>query len=487
MGERWRWDADYLDKGCLAATSREHGVSNAPTWELVVEGALSTDAIRRGLAHALARFPIAAGRLRPADEGVGPHRPLDRAKRFAWVTDATATSVEAAASLVAEVTVTGTEELESLRRTVWDRFVDPTVDPPVRITAARAAGANPPRTHVFVQQHHAVADGTAFLAFLDALVRGADAAQEGEAPGGPGEEAAPVGRVDEAAPLNLTPAKRRWWTFLGALGLLGAVLRALARPARPLPSNTSLDYRGGNRVARVRRDAATLARWRGATRAAGVGLSAALTAALYRAVGRWARELGTSPGHTTAVLAASTRPRRPVREDGPAACTSFANHLAGLGVSWDLSGPSEPTALAARFHAQIARQVLRSTHIKRLLFERWAARGLPLGAMRRMVFQARRAAYNLNFSNLIPLPTPPLAGTRFRVRDLLVTTPCLPRTAVVLTAVRFGGTVTFNLNYKESALPPGAGPRLAVLLDEALDETFHALGADSAAADGRSG
>jgi hypothetical protein len=88
--------------------------------------------------------------------------------------------------------------------------------------------------------------------------------------------------------------------------------------------------------------------------------------------------------------------------------------------------------------------------------------------MQRFVFESKRPAYNLNFSNLIPLEFPALGGEGWAVDKVLITTPVTPRTGIALTAIRYRGRVVFNFNYKSSAATRAETEALCRCFQEAL-------------------
>ena len=63
-----RYPLDYMDRGCLVGTSKEHGCSNAPTWELQVTGRIDPGACLAALQALVRRYPTCASTLAPVDE-----------------------------------------------------------------------------------------------------------------------------------------------------------------------------------------------------------------------------------------------------------------------------------------------------------------------------------------------------------------------------------------------------------------------------------
>lgn len=450
---------DYLDKGCLAASSAEHGVSNAPTWEFTVTGRLDPEALRRGLTRATARYPSCRARAVPRGGDSARARACDWVVGEPFDVDTLLEVVSLAPDDAAG--------LDAIRRRVRDRFLDAEVGPALHVTLVQrgAAGAQ-----LLIQQHHGLADGGAFIAFLQDLARAIDAPADAPLEV-PAEEV--VHRLPETAPLALSPWRRRWYVLAGLGVLLRLILRGIALPLRPLFHNRSLDYQGANRTEHLALPDTVLAEWKARAGAAGASLNSALTVAYFRAMGRWSAELGVPPGRTNATLAASTQ-----RRDAPV--RSFANHLAGFIATLRLDRPDGVRRQLAQVHDQVSRQARRHHHLKRLLFERWAAARMPLGKMRQLIFAAPRPAFCLNFSNLVPLPFATLRGEGWAAPTLRVTTPCIPRTGVVLTVIRYGGEVCFNVNYKESVVSQAQAQRLVAHLDGALTEVFEALASGTA-------
>jgi hypothetical protein len=157
-----------------------------------------------------------------------------------------------------------------------------------------------------------------------------------------------------------------------------------------------------------------------------------------------------------------TRPR-----DG--GFVSFANHLATLEVELNLARDLDPADAARAIHAQLKRQQARNRPIKRLVCERAIVAGMPLDKLQALVFDAKRPAFNLNLSNLIPLEFPVLSGPGWTVDEVLITTPVTPRNGVALTVVRYNGRVCFNFNYAASAVTAAQATELARRFRDALE------------------
>jgi hypothetical protein len=107
---------------------------------------------------------------------------------------------------------------------------------------------------------------------------------------------------------------------------------------------------------------------------------------------------------------------------------------------------------------------------KRLLWERMGVLLLPLEQMQRIIFETKRPASNLNFSNLIPLEFATLGGEGWRVEDVRITTPVAPRHGIVLTVIRYGGKLVFNFNYKTTAAMQEHTEELCQQFGDALEQ-----------------
>ena len=448
------YPCDYIDKGGLAVTDNARGCSGTPTWQLVVRGALDPAHVRSALADTVARYPSLRCRVQAID-----HADPLRARRFQYVEDP---AFDVGAILrVAEAR--DEAALAALVHEEQNRPLDLFADFPLTLTLARTGDD---ACRLLFRQHHAIADGRAFIELLGDFAGYLDAARAGRRPAA--ETLAPIHRRDELAPLSLAPlsltrARRFAWRLAGYLTLVGLVLRALFRPAVPLLQNLSNDYRGDNGTVHLAYDDAALAPWNAARKRAGASLNSLLTAALFCAAARWHRARKAPIGRARATLIMETRPR-----DG--GFRSFANHLATLDVGLPLDRSDDAAAMARAIQAQVDAQRRAQRPFKRLLAERAIVRGMPLGAMRRIVFESRRASYNLNFSNLIALDFPTLAGDGWRVEEVLITTPVTPRTGIALTAIRYGGRVTFNFNYKASAATRADAEALCREFAAVLDE-----------------
>ncbi len=439
----------YLDKGGLAATDRARGCSATPTWHLVVRGALDPAHVCAALDDLLVRYPSLATRVRALD-GAPPF-----ARRFAYVHDPAIT----AAAVFAVVELRGTAAtLDAVLAEHHDRYLDPYTEPPLTLTLVITADDT---CHLLFRQHHAIADGRAFIALLGDFARYLDAARAGRRP--EPETLAPVGRRDELEALGLSTARRIAWTWRGLGRLIAGRLVDAVRPLVPLRQNESNDYTGGNGTVHRVHDGAELARWKAAGKAAGASVNSWLTAALFVATRRWHAAIGRRVGRTRAAMMMETRPRDP-------AFVSFANHLATLEVTLDLRDDRPLAAVAPDVQRQVDRERASNAAFQRFLIERFFVRALPLDALQPLVFASKKPSRSLDFSNLIALEFPTIGGDGWTVEDVRITTPVIPRAGIVLTVIHYRGRVCFNFNYKASAVS-----RAEV---EALAEHFTAVLAD---------
>lgn len=423
------YPCDYIDKGGVAVTDRARGCSGTPTWQLLVRGALEPAHVERALADVVARYPSLTTNVQALD-GAPP-----LATRFRYAHDASF----ALAKIFEVVEARDADALESLARDVRNRHLDLFSDFPMTLTMARTGGG---ACRLLFRQHHALADGRAFIGLLGDFAAFLDAARAGRRP--PAESLAPVGRRGELEALALGRWRRAADTAAGYAWLTGAVMRALARPLAPLQQNRSNDYTGENGTVHWLIADDALDGWNAARKRIGASLNSLLTGALFVANRAWHRSLGVACGRVTGTLQMETRPR-----DGT--FVSFANHLATLDVEARLDRTGDPAAIVRAIQAQVDRQRARRTPIKRLLCERQLVSTMTIEQMQRFVFESKRPAYNLNFSNLIALEFPALGGDGWSVEDVLITTPVTPRTGIALTAIRYRGRLVFNFNYKSSA------------------------------------
>jgi len=445
------WPCDYVDKGGLAVTSRAHGCSGTPVWQLVVDGALDPEHVRQALADLTTRYPSLTTRIQSLD-GVPP-----LATRYRYAQDPGFRLDE----LFTHVDLRGDGDrgvLAALERELQDRHLDLYTDFPVTLTMAVTGDA---QSRLFFRQHHAIADGRAFIGLLGDFAVFLDAARTGRRP--TDGELEPIGRRRELDALALPRGRRVAWTVAGFSLLARSLLGGALRPSPLLLQNRSNDYTGENGVVHWLVDDAARAGWQRASERIGVSLNSLLTAALFEANRRWHRTRQMRLRRVTGSLVMETRPR-----DG--SFRSFANHLATLVVDVRVDRHADLAGLARELHAQVKRQRASHAPEKRLLGERQVVARMTIEQMQRFVFQTRRPAFNLNFSNLIPLDFPTLGGAGWRVDEVRICTPVTPRTGIALTVIRYSGRLCFNFNYKASAVARDEVETLRACFAEALSE-----------------
>ncbi|HUQ06556.1 MAG TPA: hypothetical protein VM261_28830 [Kofleriaceae bacterium] len=439
---------DYIDKGGLAVTSERHGCSGTPTWQLVVNGVPDPAAVRAALADLLVRYPTLTTRVQSLDAIP------EYARRFRYAS--APTEVDAMFELV-DLRGRPAGELDAVIQEVWDRHLDQFRDPPVSLTMVITGDAH---CRLLFRQHHGIADGRAFIGLLTDFAAFLRARQTGASPSPAALE--PIGRRGELEALGLSRATRVRYGLAGFGSLMASIVKALVRPTTMLVPNESADYTGANGAVRWIVDDTVLDDWQRARKELGVSQSALFTAALFVATQRWHQELGRRLGRVNASLVMETRPR-----DG--SFVSFANHLATLEVELDLKAPIDPATAARSFHAQLKRQLDGQRPLKRLVCERAIVATMPLDKLHELVFEAKRPAFNLNLSNLIPLDFPVLSGPGWTVAEVLITTPVTPRNGIVLTVVRYNGRVCFNFNYVASAVSAAQVTDVAGRFRDALE------------------
>ena len=424
------YPCDYIDKGGLAVTDRARGCSGTPTWQLMVAGALDAATVRRALADVMTRYPSLTTRVQSLDA-------VPRlARRFRYAHDPSFDVDQ----LFAVVDLRhDPSQLAALTCELHNRHLDLFTDAPLTLTMAITGDDH---CRLFFRQHHAIADGRAFIGLLVDFAAFLDDARAGRRPAP--SALAPIGRRTELEALGLPRLRRALDTVAGYGWLLRMLWRGLRHPVVALSQNRSNDYRGDNGTVHWLVGDGVLEGWNRARKRIGVSLNSLLTAALFLANQRWHRARGLPLGRTNGNLIMETRPR-----DG--SFISFANHLSTLDVEADLGRVDDLATLARTFQEQVDAQRRARTPIKRLLCERQLVLALPLEVLQRIVFQSERPSYAVNFSNLIALELPTLAGDGWRVEQILITTPVTPRTGIALTAIRYHGQLSFNFNFKSSA------------------------------------
>ena len=450
---------EYMDKVCLAATFAPWS-SFAPTWRLGIQGAVPEVALQQAMRWLAGRYPVLAARV------VGLDGPVQSARRLAWELDETPELGRLLSTMDLRTAAPGQRAEEEQR--LADRYLDLERDYPFHLTWVRCGED---QGTLFLQQHHALGDGRAFLGLCHDLVRFLDAAANGRAEP---PASAPIGRLPE---LSVVPDEglRRAGAFLHGLGhsLWRGVTDAL-RPLQPLRCNQGTDFSGRNRTEYLLVPVARVDAWRERRKRSGLSVNDLFSAALALALGRWSARHGAPPGRTRLLLPVDVRPRdRPFE--------SFANHLSNVLVSCDLARPPPLLDLAQAMGRQAARQLARRMPLKKLLFEAAVAKRVRVDVMRRLVFEKRALFASLSFSNLSSLALPGAGadgrwrGAGFQVGSLRVTTPCLPPQGANTTVVRYGDSLCFNFNYKDSLLDRAQAADLVASFEESLAEVDAAL------------
>ena len=178
-----RYPCDYIDKGGLAVTDGARGCSGTPTWQLVVRGALDPAHVRTALADVVARYPsLRCTRIHALDGEPLARAPL-RLRRGSAVRRRRASFASSRRATIAT---------RSPRWCTTSRIgrLDLFADFPVTLTLARTGDDG---CRLFFRQHHAIADGRAFIGLLVDFAAFLDAARAGRRP--PPEALAPIHRA----------------------------------------------------------------------------------------------------------------------------------------------------------------------------------------------------------------------------------------------------------------------------------------------------
>jgi hypothetical protein len=431
---------DFLDKVCFAATEAAQGTSNAPTWELVLEGHIPTPSLQEALRLLALRFPLLTATVAPSKGDA------TTAKRWVWLLRDAEIPFE-------QVDVADDGALTALRHQLCDRFIDLTKEGGFEVVLATM----PQGQRLFVKQHHGLADGRAMLTLLTELAAFIRAAERGEAVA----VAAPYPRRAELEALALSSWEQRRLFLGGVWEYLRGLWAGIRKPVSELRQNRSLDYTGSNRTLHLTRPAALLDARAATAKAAGANLNALIIAWLFESNRRWHAQLGEQPQRVNMTLIAETRPR--------SGFDSFANHLTSFIIDLRLDQVGDARALMLTAHRQLREQAARRAHLRRYLVERWMVLSLRMGDLRKMLFSAGPTVINLNLSNMLAIPIPTIAGEGWRVTGALISTPTTPRTGIVLTVTRCEGVVSFNFNYKTTVVSQSEVEQLVAQFARLLD------------------
>ncbi|MFH1529942.1 MAG: hypothetical protein ABIK09_04300 [Pseudomonadota bacterium] len=430
-----RFPFDYLDTICLAATSREHGISSAPVWQLHVDGDLDEDITGRALTALTRRYPILVSRAVPVKDG----RSLDASRRIAYEVD----PAPRLDDLFRVVDLTGDDaRFPAVQQEVFDHHIDMSKEYPARITWVRRSSS---RGVLMFQQHHGIADGRAFWRCLEDFCGFYDQAAEGKLPA----EIEPIQRIPEALVAEPSALRRFGARFVGTFLHLRNILRYSAWPPDQLVSNLPGDYTGHNQVHHRWMGPEEFSRIGALRGAAGVSTNDVLSSALALALASWSGDHGHPVRRFNLLIPTDVRPR-------PWTLESFANHLSSFLVDLHMDRYDGPLDLLDSVRGQIRRQARRRDHITKVLAEILVARLMPLGRIRDAVFAPKRTMLNFPFSNLVaisPSDNEGRLGTRHWIgEDLRIMTPCAWLQGVNTTVIRYGGRLCFNFNHKASVI-----------------------------------
>lgn len=449
-----RFALDYLDKLCLAGTSRDHGTSASPVWQLEVEGDFDEEVAARAVAALARRYPILVSHVAAAEVG-GDWR---RARRLVYEVDPRPDLER----LFHAVDLSGASEetVEVFRRRLFDRYLFPDEDYPAQLTWARTGED---RGVLFLQQHHAIADGRAFFGLLGDLAE----LYERAAAGGALDDVEPIGRLPE----ELVAEPRRWPRLWGRLAGFVQSLVDLVHSALAPPDQLACNVRGGaaghNDVVHLVLPGGVLDALRPMREREGLSANDLIAGALASALARWSAELEAAVRRMSFLIVADARPRgTEVR--------SFANHLSSFLVRLEPAAAGGALAMARAVGRQVRRQVRRRSQIRKLLAEAYVVRSMSVGAIHDLVYGMKRAPVSFSFSNLIPISPREGDGrigtSRWTGASLRIMTPCPFLQAVNTTVIRYGGGLCFNFNYREGLVSRQSVERLVELFLSALGE-----------------
>lgn len=430
-----------IAKACLAGTSRARGASVAPTWRLTLEGDVSDADIRESFARMAQLVPVCRSIVQAVD-GLPDH-----ARDFVWFDTGRAIDVSFES-----------DSFESVRGTALNHHLDLFRDGPVRVSVSRDGS----KTHLFVQQHHGIADGRAFIRFLTKWGEAFEGVRTGEETA----ESEWLARPEDEA-FGRTPGQLRAATWRGTRRHIREWRARRSNPPERLVWNTQTAAVGGVCTVHVTLPAQVINDLRELRAEWGTGTNAVLTAAYVRA-GRQLHidEMQHTPSRLGCELVAETRPR-----DG--SFSSFANHLSVLFVQLEAVDFVDLKTTSSAVQARVRAEVESDAVAERALFRGWAAKNLPMDEFRRRVLEDVEMQTQMGFSNLTALTFPELKGDGWRVTDVRVTTPTLPPHAVMLTAVHYADAVTFNFNFDPNVVEESFVRRLAT----GFVAELHGLGA----------
>lgn len=438
---------------CLAGTSAEHGSSVSPTWRVRLEGDVTDDQLVESFDRMSHRVPVTRSVVRPVDGT------RDASAEYQWI------EKDFPYGQAIPVTfVDGT--FEQARHQALNRHLDLFEVGPVHVTVHRGDDA----IHVFMQQHHGIADGRAFLEFITAWGETLTRVRNGE-PDVLTDADVWRSRPEHEA-YGRTDAELRKTTRKGAIRHAKETWNRRTKPLPRLPWNKKAAQPGGVSTVHVTFSTALFDAWRPLRKEWGVGQNAILTGAYLRS----AHRLYPDVLPLACELVAETRPR-----DG--SFRSFANHLSVLFLPLTADQLTSLETTAKEVHRQVRAEVADDAIAERALIRGWGARHITLDVFRPLVLDNVEMQTQLGFSNLTSLGFPPLGDGRpvaeggWRVTDARVTTPALPPHYITLTAVQYGDDVTFNFNFNDSVVDEPTVRALAEGFVAALDTLGHTVDA----------
>lgn len=463
-----RFAFDYLDKVCFAGASPEHGTTSSPVWQLVVRGGFDESVARRAVQALALRYPLIASRAVSLDRNKTP----DEANNLAYEIDPSP-DVDRLFR-VENLEGQGTDALASLQQRIFNDAIDLSRRYPLEITWARTAHD---AGVLFFHQQHAVADGKAFFGMLEDFCALYDRAQAGDAL----DDVTPVGKVPEAQVAQPDRVRRILGTFLGFVEHLWALVCALVWRADLLVSNRSRDFTGDNHAEHLALPDTVVDAVRARRAETGYSLNDVVCSAIALSLARWSAAEGAPVRRFNVLVPADMRARGWQGR-------SFANHLSSYLVRFDTRVQRDAAGYLKAVHDQVRAQARRDAPRRKVLAEIAGSRLFPVPAIRRAVFDAKAPLLNFPFSNLIPIsPATPdgRLATRSWVGDhLLIMTPCVYMQGANTTVIRYAGKLSFNFNYKASAVPVDAVRRFMDTFRTALADTLRAAGVDDQLTDG---
>ena len=435
-----------------------HGLSNAPTWQLSLRGQPEWMHVQSAWRWLIQIYPwLCATAVPSSDRG-------ENAPGWSWRFVESPDDILAVSQLRnIDLRQASPDEIEAFGDAIRDRYLDLHHEPGARLDFAWLPDG---QSRLWLQQHHGVADGRAWIELLAQFSDLLAIAQRGEVPEPSRLVASP--RRSELDATGLGAWQRRGLALRGLWIYLRGFLRALRRQPTPLLQNRSLDYSGRNRSLHLHLRTEREAALRAAAAANGWNLHAALLAAWVLANLRWNAEQGVLCQRLVLSSIVELRPRG-------GAFRSFANHLGWALPELDvpalaaLDGDAGRRAVCRSLHHQLREQTRRREPLARSLFERGPLLALPLASLRKAVCAPERVVVQLNASNVLAIPIASFAGPGFACEDVRISTPVAPRYGTLLTATRYREVATLNVNFKDSVVSEAQAQRLCALLDAELD------------------